>query len=77
MIKCSECGADISDKAITCPKCGYPTNGEAIKETTQKPLGNSDFNQVFQSVTEQIYNSDDSSTPTESSNIKRDKKLNA
>ena len=23
MIKCSECGADISDKAIACPHCGF------------------------------------------------------
>ena len=24
LIKCSECGADISDKAEVCPKCGCP-----------------------------------------------------
>jgi len=26
MIKCSECGADVSDKAPNCPKCGNPIN---------------------------------------------------
>lgn len=24
IIKCKECGAEISDKAVTCPKCGAP-----------------------------------------------------
>jgi uncharacterized OB-fold protein len=25
LIKCSECGQEISDMAIACPKCGKPT----------------------------------------------------
>ena len=25
LIKCSECGKEISDKATTCPNCGSPT----------------------------------------------------
>ena len=24
LIKCSECGKEISDRAITCPNCGCP-----------------------------------------------------
>lgn len=24
LIKCIECGADVSDKAVACPKCGHP-----------------------------------------------------
>ena len=24
LIKCPECGAEVSDKAEACPKCGYP-----------------------------------------------------
>lgn len=24
LITCKECGAEISDKAVTCPKCGAP-----------------------------------------------------
>lgn len=26
IIKCPECGQDVSDKATSCPKCGYPIN---------------------------------------------------
>ena len=26
LIKCSECGNDVSDKANSCPKCGAPIN---------------------------------------------------
>lgn len=26
LIKCSECGNEMSDKAMACPKCGYPIN---------------------------------------------------
>ena len=26
MIKCPECGAEISDRAINCIKCGCPIN---------------------------------------------------
>lgn len=32
LIKCSECGSDVSDKATLCPKCGNPIHtqvGEA------------------------------------------------
>jgi hypothetical protein len=33
LIKCSECGREISDKAPTCPGCGNPINGGVqIKE---------------------------------------------
>lgn len=24
LIKCPECGNEVSDKAASCPKCGYP-----------------------------------------------------
>ena len=26
LIKCPECGTDVSDKAEKCPKCAYPLN---------------------------------------------------
>lgn len=33
LIKCSECGHDVSDKATTCPNCGAPVVLETIKNT--------------------------------------------
>ena len=45
LIKCPECGKDISNKAIVCPNCGNPISGEAISSenirnsvTKRKPL---------------------------------------
>ena len=29
LIKCKECGHDISDKATTCPKCGCPIDNQS------------------------------------------------
>lgn len=34
LIKCSECGQEISDKAPACPKCGNPL--QDINEITQR-----------------------------------------
>lgn len=30
LIKCPECGNEISDKAYSCPKCGCPIKQEKI-----------------------------------------------
>ncbi len=27
---CAECGAEINDKAVVCPKCGVPVAGKAV-----------------------------------------------
>ena len=35
LIKCSECGAEISDKATECPKCGCPVEVSAATETAE------------------------------------------
>ena len=38
LIKCSECGSDLSDKAAACPKCGAPNIRSATAERpTQGP----------------------------------------
>lgn len=34
LIKCPECGKEISDKASSCPSCGYPINSTKV-ETEQ------------------------------------------
>lgn len=31
LIKCPECGKEISDKATACPNCGYPIDGKPIE----------------------------------------------
>lgn len=38
LIKCSECGKEISDKAAACPTCGAPVSGniQTIQETSKK-----------------------------------------
>ena len=35
LIKCYECGKEISDKAISCPNCGAPTNLDSDKKNHQ------------------------------------------
>ena len=36
LIKCSECGKEISDKAKTCPNCGCPVNKNQSKARAKK-----------------------------------------
>ena len=39
LIKCTECGHVISDRAVKCPKCGCPTDGQDVA----KAFGNESF----------------------------------
>ena len=36
LIKCPECQLQVSDKAITCPHCGYPLDTKVIKQQQRK-----------------------------------------
>ena len=36
LIKCPECGRDISDKAKACINCGYPLNEEQTDAAPQQ-----------------------------------------
>ena len=39
LIKCSECGKEISDKATTCPNCGSPTvSSEQAKKLKEEEI---------------------------------------
>ena len=38
LIKCPECELQISDKAISCPHCGYPLKPEKATRTTSKRM---------------------------------------
>ncbi len=35
LIKCPECGADVSDKAAACPKCAHPIVESSTPEQVQ------------------------------------------
>jgi len=35
IIKCLECGAEVSDKAEKCPKCAYPISGRPVADNDQ------------------------------------------
>ena len=40
MIKCKECGHDVSDKASVCPNCGCPIE-KGTNHVSNKPVKNS------------------------------------
>ena len=35
LIKCPECGKEISDKAVSCPHCGFPISKEEVKDINE------------------------------------------
>ena len=49
LIKCPECGKEISDKAKSCPKCGYPINYD---------------DQLYDDESEDDYEDDEDNRPT-------------
>ena len=46
LIKCSECGKEISDKAAACPNCGCPVT--AMKETKESTVSIEDTSVVYE-----------------------------
>ncbi|CAN2047279.1 membrane hypothetical protein [Candidatus Magnetomoraceae bacterium gMMP-1] len=48
LIKCQECGQDISSEAVKCPNCGYPAKKLSLKKTKEgwKELKNEAINFV-------------------------------
>ena len=42
IIKCPECGKDISDKAAACIYCGYPINKVAESELSESSAPNNE-----------------------------------
>ena len=45
LINCVECKLKVSDKAISCPHCGYPLRPKAVKQKGRKKLPNG-FGQI-------------------------------
>ena len=35
LIKCPECGTEVSDKALQCPKCSYPISTAPSQQTPE------------------------------------------
>lgn len=51
LVKCPECGNQVSDRASACPKCGYPFNQikptqERMEKSPNPPDGRVDFVQI-------------------------------
>ena len=38
LIKCSECGKEVSEKAANCPHCGNPIAGNKVELVTNQPI---------------------------------------
>ena len=40
LIKCRECGHDVSDKAVKCPNCGYPVEKMNVSDNHEETIEN-------------------------------------
>lgn len=40
LIKCPECELQVSDKAVSCPHCGYPLKPDIVEKVSRKPKKN-------------------------------------
>lgn len=47
LIKCPECGTEVSDKAVACPKCAYP-----IQQAQEQKI----VEMAFDAVSGQVFN---------------------
>ena len=52
LITCPECQLQVSDKALSCPHCGYPINQMAIQRHYKKPAKRKRLPNGFGSITE-------------------------
>lgn len=52
LIKCPECQLQVSDKALSCPHCGYPINQVVIQRHYKKPAKRKRLPNGFGSITE-------------------------
>lgn len=54
LIKCSECGKEISDKAVSCPHCGAPQDVQKVQivqdDTTQNKVDTREKASTFKSL---------------------------
>ena len=52
IIKCIECGLQVSDKAILCPHCGFPMQPNAVGKYTRKKKGRPKLPNGFGQISE-------------------------
>lgn len=52
IIKCIECGLQVSDKAILCPHCGFPMQSNAVGKYTRKKKGRPKLPNGFGQISE-------------------------
>ncbi|MBE6983601.1 MAG: zinc-ribbon domain-containing protein [Ruminococcaceae bacterium] len=52
LIKCTECGKEISDKAVACPHCGCPTAEMNVRQSEATVGGTADTSIANKSTTE-------------------------
>ncbi|WP_432629028.1 tyrosine-type recombinase/integrase [Brotaphodocola sp.] len=52
LMKCPECDLQVSDKAITCPHCGYPLDKPAVARSTRKSKKRMRLPNGFGSITQ-------------------------
>lgn len=52
IIKCIECGLQVSDKAILCPHCGFPMQPNAVGKYTRKKKGHPKLPNGFGQISE-------------------------
>lgn len=52
IIKCIECGLQVSDKAILCPHCGFPMQPNAVVKYTRKKKGRPKLPNGFGQISE-------------------------
>lgn len=38
LVRCTDCQAEVSDRALTCPRCGGPINAATASAPTPKPV---------------------------------------
>lgn len=78
LIKCPECGKDVSDKAPACIHCGYPivNNQQEQASTTQPPASSLPSNEDVISVGFTLFSYDENSVNVECKNCSKVYKFN-
>lgn len=50
LIHCPECGHQVSDKALSCPACGYPMKPQAARRNRSRKRLPNGFAQIGQAL---------------------------